>query len=129
MRRRVSFRRSFERAASCALTIRSTILLPPKWRTEKGRKMSLKGFCKSLRLLWFTSAAPATVATRWRLNAYESDGTTTSFRHDVSRAGESRFEFRRNFFRRRAHDRDLLPAHLLGEKACADERRFLRDSE
>src|SRR3954471_14560703 len=56
----------------------------------------------------------------------EDARVATSHRHDVSRAGRSRFHLRRHLLRRRAHDGNLLPPHLLREKASPRERGFFR---
>src|SRR5262245_19925685 len=58
---------------------------------------------------------------------HENARTSTAGRDDVSRAGEPRSELRRNFLHRRAHDRNFLPAHMLGKKTGTRKRRFFCD--
>src|SRR6266576_1005959 len=60
---------------------------------------------------------------------HETARTSAAHRDDVSRTDETRYELRRNFLHRRAHDWNFLPAHMLGKKTGPRKRRFFCNIE
>src|SRR5438045_1187843 len=101
----------------------------PDCQTAKRPRQSLQNFSKILTLRLCMRAALLTGVILSRSNANERTVTFTATEHHVSRAGYSRFQFRRDFLCWRAHHRNLLPAYLLGQKACSRKRRFLSNCE
>src|SRR5215213_3932664 len=55
---------------------------------------------------------------------HENARTSAARRDDVSRIDETRFELRRNFLYRCAHNWNFLPAYVLGKKTGTRKRRF-----